>query len=208
MHILCPYDCRPLLAAKVDVHPRGFYQMVDPASSKNCTVLSDIQIRICLSCQEAPAIHYISHKRPRHHEESIPTVVRRIHCYGYILKTRNGAYHVEPSLFPRCYIECQAWSSPALNLKDLTDTNDLLERELVHRFVCYAKTNRPHRIQGHRRQSLLAIKSILEFNEHNMQNMQNMQNMHNISRYAYFTKICKIWQISQNHLELPHTIAH
>ena len=54
-----------------------------------CTVLSDIQIRICLSCQEEPAIHYISLKRLRHHEESIPTVVRRIHCYGLIRKTRT-----------------------------------------------------------------------------------------------------------------------
>ena len=164
MHILCPFDCRPVLAPKVDVHQRCFYQMVDPASSKNCTVLSDIQIRIFLSCQEEPAIHYISHKCPRHHEESIPTGVRRIRCYGFLRKTRSGAHHVELSLFPRCYIECQAWPFPALNLKDLTDTNDLLERELVHRFVCYAKTNRPHRIRGHRRQSLLATKSRLEFN--------------------------------------------
>ena len=97
----------PVSDPKVDVHPRCFYQMVDPASSKNCTVLSDIQIRIFLSCQEEPAIHYISHKRPRHHEESIPTGVRRIRCYGFLRKTRSGAYHVELSLFPRCYIECQ-----------------------------------------------------------------------------------------------------
>jgi hypothetical protein len=52
MHMLCSYDCRPLLAPKVDVHPRCFYQMVDQANSKNYTIPSDIQIIIFLSCQE------------------------------------------------------------------------------------------------------------------------------------------------------------
>ena len=49
--------------------------------------------------------------------------------------------------------------SPASILRDLTDTNDLLELELFDRVVCQAQPNRPNRTQDLYRQFLLATKS-------------------------------------------------
>ena len=65
-----------------DVHLRRFYQLVDMANLKNSRVLNDIQRGIFLFYQEKPAIHCIYHNAQHYREESIPTGMCCIQCYG------------------------------------------------------------------------------------------------------------------------------